>query len=471
MSILPIIIGPTGPQPTPPAQLLAQLIALVSTTNPGYTATLPGSLIEDISSTDVGSLTIIDQARVDTVNSLTPNGANKFLLLQLGAIYGVPPGLETNTSVSVVVFGPPGFVVAKGFTVSDGTHQYVLKDGGIIGTGGASSPLFAVSPVSGSWVVAPGTVVNIITSVPSTIQLTVTNPLAGTPAQAAESEASYRSRVLQAGLAAAQGMPRFLKTLLSLVSGVQPRLISVVQQANSWKIICGGGDPFEVAFAIFTALFDISSLVGSSLLVNSITQANPGVVTTNLNHGFATGQVINIAGALGMTAVNNTPLTITVLTQTTFSIGVNTSAFPAYTGGGAVTPNLRNVSVNINDYPDTYTVPFLNPPQQTVGVVATWNTNAPNFVSPAAVSQLATPALIAYINSLSVGVPLNVFELQATFQTAVASVLSAQLLSRMVFAVTINGVAVLPQTGTGLIFGDPESYFFSTSANIIVLQG
>ena len=59
------------------------LVALVASENPDYTANLPGSLIEDIASTDVGALTGIDQARVDAINSVTPYGANAFVLAQL----------------------------------------------------------------------------------------------------------------------------------------------------------------------------------------------------------------------------------------------------------------------------------------------------------------------------------------------------------------------------------------------------
>jgi hypothetical protein len=47
---------------------------------PDYTANLPGSLIEDISSTDVQALATIDQARVDAINSFSPYGANAFAL-------------------------------------------------------------------------------------------------------------------------------------------------------------------------------------------------------------------------------------------------------------------------------------------------------------------------------------------------------------------------------------------------------
>ena len=474
MTDLPIVITTQGAQPQSPASLLAQLLTNVAAVNPGYTATLPGSLIEDISSTDVASIALCDSAWIELLNSITPYGANAFILQQLGQIYGVQLGAATNTSVYVVFSGPPGYVLAQGFVVSDGTYQYILQDGGVIGSSGVSPQLYAVASISGSWAIPSNVVTQLITSVPSTVILSVTNPSNGTPATAAESETSYRSRVLQAGLAASQGMASYLKTLVSNVPGVQNRLISVRQQTNQWEVIVGGGDPYQVANAIFSALFDVSSLVGSTLTVSGITNANPSVVTTALTHGFVTGQVVYINGLVGPTALNNTPLTIVVLNATQFSIGVNTtntSIYPPYVSGGVVTPNLRNISVFISDYPDAYEITFVNPPEQLVSITATWNTSSSNFINPTGVAQLAGPAIVDYINSVPVGAPINVFELNTAFQESIETILAPALLTRLLFAVSINGVGVFPSAGTGIIAGDPESYFFTSSALVTVLQG
>lgn len=556
MSDIPIVVTTSGAQPTPPATLLAQLLALVAATNPGYTANLPGSLVEDVSSTDVGALSLIDQIRVELINSLTPYGANAFLLKQLGQIYDIQLALATNTSVYVVFSGPVGYVVAQGFTVSDGTYQYIVQDGGIIGSDSTSAPLFCLATQTGSWAVPAGTVTQLVTSVPSVIALTVTNPQAGTPGNSSETEASYRSRVLQAGYAPAQGMTSYLKTILGNVIGVEQRLISALQQVGGgWEIIVGGnGDPYQIANAIFTALFDISTLVGSTMAISGITRANPGVVTTTLNYGLSTGTVATIA-SVDPTNYNGS-YSIVPITEKTFSLGtayaannitalswastsggqvtastatdhgvtvgssftisgcspsgyngtftalagtgtdvliyalasnpgtatafgtlnagianVDTTSYPAYVSGGVVTPNPRNQSITIQDYPDTYVIPFVVPPQQTVTMTVTWNTTASNYVSASAVAQLGAPALVAYVNALPVGVPMNLFELQATFQMAIAGILPPQLLTRMVFSVSINGVGVSPESGTGIIAGDPESYFYAVMSGIVISQG
>lgn len=472
MADLPLIMTADGPVPTPPDTIRDTIIALATADAPGLTANLPGALIEDIVSTDVGACVVMDSARVDLVNSIAPTGANLFLLNQLAGIYGVLPGVDTNTSVFVVFTGPPGFLVSAGFTVSDGTHQYVVQDGGVVASSGVTQQLFAVATIAGTWAVPQNTVTQLITSVPTDVSLTVTNPQTGTPSGGAQSTEDFRQQVLQAGLASAQGMSRFLKTLLGNVPGVQSRLVSVRQSGGGWEIIVGGGDPYLVAGAIYSALFDINTLVPSVIGVTGITNAALGVVTTNLNHGLVTDQSnVQIAGVVGMSGVNGGPYTVSVLSPTTFTFGVDTTGSGGYTSGGVVTPNTRNIVATINDYPDAYNIPFVNPPQETVTLAVTWNTTATNLVSDAAVTQLAAPALVSYINSIPTGAPINLYELQATFQSAVVSLIPTQLLTRMVFSVNIDGIGVSPSSGTGIIAGDPESYFQTDTTKITISQG
>ena len=63
---------------------------------------------------------------------------------------------------------------------------------------------------------------------------------------------------------------------------------------NQWEIICGGGDPYQVADAIYKGMPDFSALVGSTLAVTTISSTNPAVVTTDLNHGYSSGQTVVI---------------------------------------------------------------------------------------------------------------------------------------------------------------------------------
>jgi hypothetical protein len=394
----PLLFDASGPIVTPPATLNAALIALVASQVPGYSAQLPGSLVEDISSTAVGALATIDAARVDTINSIAPGAANPYLLAFFGQQFGIPQNQPSNASVYVVFTGSAGYVIPPGFTVSDGTNQYAIQDGGVIASGGTSSPLYAVATNSNVFAIPADTVTQIVTSVPSPYTLTVTNPLAGVPAQSAETEESYRSRLLQSSQVALSGTQTYLKTLLHAVPGVASRLVSVIQAGASWRVIVGGGDPYQVAGAIYAGASNVGLLVGS-----------------------------------------------------------------------ATTP--RNITVSIYDAPDTYSVVFVNPPSQAVGLAIVWNSTLVNFTSSLVFNQLAIAAAQSYINSIPVGQPINELVLTQVIQEAVSSIISAANLTTLLYTWTINSMPATPTAGTSILPGDSESYFSATPTSITCAQG
>ena len=293
----------------------------------------------------------------------------------------------------------PGYVIQAGTIVSDGTYQYELQDGGVIGTSRQSTPLLAVASQSGTWAVPAGTVNKIVTSLPSPYNtaVTVSNPQAGTPATTTESVQSYRSRIMQAQQIAVQGTPACISTLLEDIPGVTARLVSVLQTTFGWEILCGGGDPYAVAFAIYQGALDLSTIVGSSIAS-------------------------------------------------------------------------RNVTVSIVDAPNSYSISYVNPPQQVITVSAVWNTNLPNFTSGAQVNSLGATAIQNYVNSIIVGQPLNLNAMSNAFTTAIASILPVANLSALTFTVTVNGSVVTPSAGTELIPGDPESYFYCAANGATVVQ-
>ena len=399
--VIPPIMTSQGASPTPPATLNSNLIALVASEVPDYTATLPGTLIEDLSSTCTLALVTQDQARVDQINNLSPLGINPALLNQLGLMFGIQQGIGSNTSVYVVFSGPAGYVIPSGFIVSDGTYQYVVQDGGVIGTSGQSAQLFAVANQSGSWAVAENTVTILITSVPSGYTLTVTNPSTGVAGGPAQTVQSYRSQVIQAFSNTVQGVATYIKSLLLSVPGVNSRLVSVIQVTGGWEVLCAGGDPYQMAGAIYQGAGDITRIIGSTTTAN-------------------------------------------------------------------------NVSVTVLDGEDAYTVTFVNPPAQTVTMSVTWNTTLANFTSSAIVNQLATPALVSYINGIQVGQPLNELEMTAVFQNAISSILDSTDLTTLTFTVYLNGSSTptSPSAGTSIIPSPVIEGYWTAAVNAItVVQG
>jgi hypothetical protein len=475
-----------GLQPQAPATLRQQLVASVAATNQGYTDNLPGSLVEDVASTDVAACVQSDSYLVDLVNSVSPNGANAFILQQFGNLYGLRQQVATNVTVYVVFYGPPGLVIVEGFLVGDGSYQYVVQDGGIIGQNGQSLPLYCVAVVPGTWAVPAGSVTLLASSLPASVidLVTCTNPTDGIPSTAGEAMSDFRDRCFTAGLAASTGMSRYMKTLLANVPGVQARLVSARQDLVTGKYvaICGGGDPYQVAYAIWKALFWTGGLLQAPINITSISASNPAVITTAQNHNFVTGMVESFEGIVGtgvFPTINGRSFPVTVPTiggqpsLNTFTIPYNTAITGSiYTSGGLVTPNPIVEEVSVVDWPDTYIIPYVIPPMETVFIEVIWQTDSPNYVSPSAVASLAGPALQDYINGLPVGVaPINIYDMTSIFLQAVTNAVAAEAITVLDFQVSIDGIGAAPAPGTGVIYGDPNSYFLTDLSKIVFSEG
>lgn len=262
---IPLIMTAAGPQPTPVATLQQQLLSGAQAIDPSITLNLPGSLIEDLSSTSVADLAIQDQARVDAVASVSPLGANDYVLNLLGQQFGIPRGLATNASVNVVFSGTAGYGIPAGFLVGDGTNTYSVQGGTVIGSSGSSPQVTAIATNPGIFAIPVNSVTRILSSVATGYTLNVTNPQAGTPAQAAQSSASYRAQILAATQATVNGSLPYLKTQLQAVPGVNQNQVSIQQETSAIKVVCGGGTTELVALAILNGVVNPTILTGSTV--------------------------------------------------------------------------------------------------------------------------------------------------------------------------------------------------------------
>lgn len=76
---------------------------------------------------------------------------------------------------------------------------------------------------------------------------------------------------------------------------------------------------------------------GSPATITAITKANPGVVTA-ATHGFNNGDIVYIAGVVGMTEINGQYYTVANKDTNTFQLaGVDTRGYTTYTSGGTAT--------------------------------------------------------------------------------------------------------------------------------------
>jgi hypothetical protein len=69
--------------------------------------------------------------------------------------------------------------------------------------------------------------------------------------------------------------------------------------------------------------------------ITAITRANPGVVTCPL-HNLQSNVQVAFSGINGMTQLNGQTVTITVVDPNTFSIGIDTTGYGAWTSGGLI---------------------------------------------------------------------------------------------------------------------------------------
>lgn len=466
-----------GPIVATPQEIRAELVALATAERPGLTTELPGTLIEDIVSTDVAAILLAEQAKLEVISSISPAAANLYLLYLLGQVYGVQQGVGSNTAVYVVFEGTPGYTVPKGLIVSDGTYSYVTQSSTIITDAGTSGQVYAVATVSGTWAIPADTVTTIISSVPSSIILSVDNLSPGIPATADQSAESYRKQVLDAGLVACTGTITAVKTYLKAVTGVVDHLISVKQVDTDptlpllLEVIVGGGDQLEIADAIWKSIGNPGVLVGSVLSVTNITNANPAVVTTDILHLYDTGDTVTFEGVTGMSGINGLPFTVTYLTPYTFSINKNSTASGAYVDGGVCTPNPRNVTVTIYDDPDQYDVTYVIPPQQPVTIDITWQTTLQTAIADAAIAQYAAQNIIDYVNTIPPGGFINYLEIQNIFQTSIVPIVPLETLITVIIETTINGIPVTPPLYESVVISDPEGYYYMQLADITFTRG
>lgn len=72
------------------------------------------------------------------------------------------------------------------------------------------------------------------------------------------------------------------------------------------------------------------SVTGAAKTISAATKANPVKITTSSAHGFSNGQTVYITGVQGMTQINNKEFTISNVTSTTFTLGVNGTNYSTF---------------------------------------------------------------------------------------------------------------------------------------------
>jgi len=116
-------------------------------------------------------------------------------------------------------------------------------------------------------------------------------------------------------------------TVDTVVADTSFRLANTLEQAPG--VIAGANGTWKY-IAPNVTVYNI--LHPKKRVIANITQANPGVVTTLVDHAFTTGQQVRfrVSSSYGMEELDGKLLTVTVINDSTFSIGVNTTAYAAF---------------------------------------------------------------------------------------------------------------------------------------------
>lgn len=116
---------------------------------------------------------------------------------------------------------------------------------------------------------------------------------------------------------------------------------AVFSQTDAWILAFGD--------ATLTFYSDDAPVLESNKTITAITQASPGVITSN-SHGFTNGRRVYLASIGGMTQLNGRIFTIANVTTNTFTLvdmwgtAVDTSSYSAYTSGGTAAQLYQIVS-------------------------------------------------------------------------------------------------------------------------------
>lgn len=196
-------------------------------------------------------------------------------------------------------------------------------------------------------------------------------------------------------------------------------IIQTISGTNTVRLI-----PFQASLTVsYILVFENQKLYflnnGSPVLetakvITGITQANPGVVTSN-GHGFANGDRVFVSGVVGMTQVNNNYYIVAGAAANTFQLhdlngnNVDTTAFTAYSSGGTVariytiaSPYLSTELAQIKFAQDVNLMILNHPNYATYKLVLTAATNW-SLTTATIGSTVSTPVGQAVATTLAAG--------------------------------------------------------------------
>jgi len=476
-----VVISNQGRVSAQPSDMYNTVITNATALSPGLTTNLPGSLIADVVETGVAQCLVSDSAATELINSISPRTANMAVLNQIGQVVLGPLGVvgaAANSSVNVVFSAPANSVIPAGFIVSDGTNQFVTQHASVTSSGGVTTPVYCIASSATGITVAANTVTTVVSAQPPLYTITVNNPLPGAAGTGTELPNDYRNRIVTANAAPVGSAPSVIRSQIASIPGVVNRTIRVLQLPAGAGIMVAGGDPALIAGAIYNSGF-FAPLLGIS--VNNLVQVTG---TTNvqmkfsLAHHFSPGSTLVVTGETLSPFTSLDGVTYTVLSvvdQFTVITNATLSSYSGNVSGNAfLQSNPRNTTVGVVDYPDTYSVNYIQPIPQLVSATVTWNTLVPAFASASQLQQNIQTAIASFINSIPAGNSFTTNDIANAALNASPSLLSPTQFSNMSIAVSFDGITAPFNPSAPITYlADSQGYLYTstTGSNITVLRG
>lgn len=204
----------------------------------------------------------------NAMNGISPAYANDFIIAQLGAAFGVKRKDKSLQNVTIKYRGLAGVVIPSGSQVSseDGMYIFSTSEQAVIRADGTAQ----VNAIADDYYdkIIDAHVLNVMITDIMNID-SCDNPNSSSEPILEESITEYRARVQNKCLANRSGTVAVLHDNLLNVDGVSSRLITYRTDTeikegykiNTIEIVCGGGDDYEVAEAVFNSILFTENLV------------------------------------------------------------------------------------------------------------------------------------------------------------------------------------------------------------------
>lgn len=202
------------------------------------------------------------------MNGISPAYANDFIIEQLGSAFGIKRKDKAKQNVMLEFEGLAGVIIPSGTQVgsADGQYTFSTTTQGIIKADGKAT-INAEAEDYYDKIIDANTLNVMITDILNVNS--ANNPNSSSEPILEENFSDYRARVQNRMQANRNGTMATLYDNLLNVKGVSSRLITyrldskLIDGArlNTLEIVCGGGDDYEVAEAIFNSILMTESLI------------------------------------------------------------------------------------------------------------------------------------------------------------------------------------------------------------------